>query len=111
MTVFNGQTENAGHFLQPTIRAIGHTVIELVLYRVFARRDFGLKLDRHHNRASARPQNSDPKQSENVRFPAARILPIWTGPPETDHGCRFRCYRGSLVRETVGPVEKVALVI
>src|SRR5260221_465459 len=27
MTLFRGQTENAGHFLQPTAKAIGHSVI------------------------------------------------------------------------------------
>src|SRR5258706_3995001 len=27
MTPFRGQTENAGHFLQPTAKAIGHSVI------------------------------------------------------------------------------------
>ena len=31
MTPFKGQTENAGHFLQPTTNAIGHKVIALLL--------------------------------------------------------------------------------
>ncbi len=31
MTPFTGQTENAGHFLQPTTNAIGHKVIALLL--------------------------------------------------------------------------------
>ncbi len=30
MTAFRGQTENAGHFLQPTTNAIGHMVIEFL---------------------------------------------------------------------------------
>ena len=30
MTAFRGQTENAGHFLQPTPNAIGHMVIEFL---------------------------------------------------------------------------------
>ncbi len=31
MTPFKGQAENAGHFLQPTTKAIGHRVIALFL--------------------------------------------------------------------------------
>jgi hypothetical protein len=31
MTPFKGQAENAGHFLQPTTKAIGHKVIALFL--------------------------------------------------------------------------------
>ena len=31
MTPFTGQTENAGHFLQPTTNVIGHKVIALLL--------------------------------------------------------------------------------
>jgi hypothetical protein len=31
MTPFSGQTEKAGHFLQPTARAIGHNVIAQLL--------------------------------------------------------------------------------
>jgi hypothetical protein len=30
MTPFKGQTENAGHFLQPTAKAIGHNVMSLL---------------------------------------------------------------------------------
>jgi hypothetical protein len=30
MTLFKGQTENAGHFLQPATTAIGHTVMTLL---------------------------------------------------------------------------------
>ncbi len=36
MTPFRGQTENAGHFMQPTARAIGHSVISLLLLTVCA---------------------------------------------------------------------------
>lgn len=32
MTLFTGQTENAGHFLQPTTIAIGHKVISFLPY-------------------------------------------------------------------------------
>ena len=32
MTPFRGQTENAGHFLQPTTIAIGHKIISLLPY-------------------------------------------------------------------------------
>ena len=38
MTVFSGQTENAGHFLQPATMAIGHKVIALLLRWLFAHR-------------------------------------------------------------------------
>jgi hypothetical protein len=34
MTPFKGQTENAGHFLQPTARAIGHNVIWFLPFSV-----------------------------------------------------------------------------
>ena len=37
MTLFKGQTENAGHFLQPTTNAIGQMVIALLLR--FVRRE------------------------------------------------------------------------
>lgn len=36
MTLFTGQTVNAGHFLQPTTIAMGHRVISLFLYSAFA---------------------------------------------------------------------------
>ena len=38
MTVFSGQTENAGHFLQVATMAIGHKVIALLLRWMFAHR-------------------------------------------------------------------------
>ena len=38
MTVFSGQTENAGHFLQLATMAIGHKVIALLLRWLFAHR-------------------------------------------------------------------------
>jgi hypothetical protein len=38
MTPFKGQTEKAGHFLQPTTRAIGHRVIALLLRSRFVHR-------------------------------------------------------------------------
>ena len=38
MTVFSGQTENAGHFLQPATMAIGHKVIALLLRWLFTHR-------------------------------------------------------------------------
>ena len=38
MTVFSGQTENAGHFLQPATMAIGHKVIAFLLRWLFAHR-------------------------------------------------------------------------
>ena len=36
MTVFSGQTENAGHFLQLATMAIGHKVITLLLRSLIA---------------------------------------------------------------------------
>ena len=38
MTVFSGQTETAGHFLQLATIAIGHKIIELLLGWLFAHR-------------------------------------------------------------------------
>ena len=40
MRPFKGQTENAGHFLQPATKAIGHKVITLLLYWHFVRRNW-----------------------------------------------------------------------
>ncbi len=46
MTVFSGQTENAGHFLQLATMAIGHKVIALLLRWLFAHRaDHDVLLD------------------------------------------------------------------
>ncbi len=46
MTVFSGQTENAGHFLQVATMAIGHKVIALLLRWLFAHRaDHDVLLD------------------------------------------------------------------
>ncbi len=39
MTVFRGHTENAGHFLQPTIMAIGHKVMALLLLLLIEHRE------------------------------------------------------------------------
>ncbi len=38
MTDFRGHTENAGHFLQLAIMAIGHKVIALLLLSLFEHR-------------------------------------------------------------------------
>ena len=38
MTPFKGQTENAGHFLQPTAKAIGHNVMSLLPFCLCALR-------------------------------------------------------------------------
>ena len=61
MTVFRGHTEKAGHFLQPTTRAIGHKVIAFLLLSLFenwAERDAAHV--RHCERVRAEVQtNSD----------------------------------------------------
>ncbi len=59
MTPFKGQTENAGHFLQPTTNAMEHKVIALLLlslseYR--AKRD--VAYERHCDRGGADMQTS-----------------------------------------------------
>ena len=43
MTLFRGQTENAGHFLQVTAMAIGHKVITILL-RSLCGRDRGVRV-------------------------------------------------------------------
>ena len=47
MTPFKGQTENAGHFLQPTTNAMGHKVIALLLPSLL---EYRAKCDVAHER-------------------------------------------------------------
>ena len=51
---FKGQTENAGHFLQPTTNAIGHKVIALLLLSLFEHRaECDVAHERHCERKGA----------------------------------------------------------
>jgi hypothetical protein len=61
MTVLRGHTENAGHFLQLAIMAIGHKVIALLLLSLFEHRaGRDVAHERHCERVGAEVQpNSD----------------------------------------------------
>ena len=54
MTVFRGHTENAGHFLQLAIMAIGHKVMALLLLLLFEHRaERDVAHERHCERVGA----------------------------------------------------------
>ena len=54
MTVFRGRTENAGHFLQLAIIAIGHKVMALLLLMMFEHRtERNVAHERHCERVGA----------------------------------------------------------
>ena len=54
MIVFTGHTENAGHFLQPAIMAIGHKVMALRLLSLFENRaKHDVPHERHCERVGA----------------------------------------------------------